>query len=274
MIRLLYTELRRFVRSMSFWLMLAMCAGLGVFAGSYSFSTVYGLIPALTVIVVISLVLTPEISEGGMRNKIIAGHKKGAIFCTQVLIGVLLAVLHSLVFCGSLALAASVYFPQKMLLELFCAVLSCTTAFALLFVTVNMLVSNRTLSPILSFMLVVVLVAVGMFLEERLNYPEFYIQYDVGYVDGDYVQLETQVPHELYIGGVQRKIFTFVHDIDPYSHAAGVFWKAQMYYNPYYTPEMIAEEAAVVQYQPLWSLLTCLLVAVIGCLYFRKKDMK
>lgn len=278
MIRLFGTELRRCFRSVSFLVALAATAGMGVIAAAVSFSTLYGVIPALAVSIVVSLQLTPEFVSGGLRNKIICGHKKGSVFFTQLLIGLVLSVLYTLAFCGGLALNMDGHtaeiLPTDEILRFCCAVFSCTAVFAVLLVTVNMLLSNKTLAPILSFLLIVALLALGMYVEEQLRPEEFWIQYDLVEVNGQWIQQEIKVPNEAYVGGTLRTVYNTFQAVNPYSHAAGVFEVMQMYFNPYYSLEDLAEYTAPVQYQPLWSALMSLLVALVGFLVFRKKDIK
>lgn len=278
MLRIFYAELSRFLKSKYLYIFLAISALVGAFCGIGYFKSIYSLVPVFSVTAAVGLILTPEFTDGGLRNKIIAGHKKGSIYAVEAGICLLLSLVYSLIFFIGFLISSKIsgieFYGNSIILFCLSLVVS-TTVFAMIFSALNMLISNKVLAPIISFMIIVLMLGLGMLVDEQLSYDEFFVQMElVQFPDGSFDYKEVLIPNELYIGGAARHLLTVFDCINPYSHASEIFSVIQMNFNEFYTAKDLEEAAAALSYNPLWTLILGAFMTLIGYVIFKRRDIK
>ena len=106
---LLSAGLHRFRKSAVFWVTLAITLVLGLIAGavtesSASLQIIYFVGLFLVIVIQISLMIGIEFGNGVVRNKLIAGHGKSAVFFSELILSLISATLLFVVFYGAFAL--------------------------------------------------------------------------------------------------------------------------------------------------------------------------
>jgi len=167
-----------------------------------------------------SFFLGTEYSDGTIRNKLIAGHRRSHIFLSNFLtclaVSYLLLVLGWITWIpmiqavGPLEMGVSGFFRYAL------AALGFTAVYAAMFTLVASLTPNKALTVILTLLLWLVLIVAGSGLIDRLNEPEFYG--GMALIDGEFVEVPP-TPNSLYLTGTVRRVCQFLRDLLPSGQA-------------------------------------------------------
>lgn len=211
--------------------------------------------------VLCSLYVGTEYSDGTIRNKIIVGRRRTAIYLSNLIVcaasGILMcAVCFIAYLCVGIPLFGFfVTGIQSVLLFVLC-LLGVTIAFSSMYLIIVMINQNKAVAAVICILSAFLLLLVGSYINAQLNEPEMYDSYM--YVDeaGEIVTEEAQ-PNPNYVGGSKRVAFQFLVDFLPGGQVVQIL-------------NMSAE-------QPLRLLLySCLITAGTtgaGLLLFQKKDL-
>lgn len=208
-----------------------------------------------------SLFLGTEYSDGTIRNKIIVGHTRSAVYLSNLITcsaaGIIMCVSY-------LAAIAAVGFPLLGLPQMdvtailsllfvgFMMVIAGTALFTLL----GMLNQNKAAAAVVCILMMFALLVLASAVNARLEAPEFY----EGYVFTDSLgNAETEtMRNPQYLEGTKREVYQFFLDFLPTGQAIEISTQS--------TPHLWQ--------MPLYSLLIALASTVCGALGFRKKDLK
>lgn len=157
-----------------------------------------------------------EYSDGTMRNKVMAGHKRSHIYLSGFLLCTLGGALFGAVFMGAALLAGLPFFGWEMgaaetAMYLFCGFME-TMAFAAVCNLISMLVPNRTYGLIVNLFVVTGLCLAGIVVMNMLAAPEFINDASMS-IDG--VPVQNYVPNPRYLSGDTRRLFQFILDVLP-----------------------------------------------------------
>lgn len=233
--KLLSAGFRRLWRSRAFWLQLAAMVAVPVFlcisnAGYledgiksefYLEDLVFSMMPAVGFIfaIFISLFLSPEYSEGALRNKLIVGHGRMRIYLANLTVCVAASLIALAVyFAAAVGLGAALFgwfnrgaaeIASYFLISILAAV-----ALTSVSVLVVMCVQNKAIATVLTIVVFVLMMISGSALIDRLNEPEQTYGYVTIKEDGtpEFRELED---NPLYIGGKLRTALEFVRDCNP-----------------------------------------------------------
>ena len=174
-------------------------AGLGIYISisNYSFSQTYGqtvvldsnifshiLLVPIVFSVFCSLFIGTEYSDGTIRNKIVVGHTRRAIYLANLTV----------------------------LLFTLCAAGICLTVSSLL-TLIAMLCHSKAITTVLCILGMIILLFTGTYIRSRLSQPETYSDYSYS-VNGELVS-EGEHPNPLYLRGNKRKVYEFLYDFLP-----------------------------------------------------------
>lgn len=275
MTNLLSANLLRLRKSRAFWTALAVMAGIGVFevtvgycaardmGAAVSLDSRY-LLFALVVGVVLSafcpLFVGAEYSDGTIRNKVLAGHPRTAIYLADLLTCVLAGVLLCLGYILP-ALAEGVpllgWFrlePEAVAWFTLCA-FAMTVALAALFTLVSMLCQNKAVAAVACIFLAYFLLFLGIYLNSRLAEPEMIPARE--YVENGRITYQKAFPNPGYVQGVKRTVYQCLYALP----GCQAVW--------------LAARADACPWQlPLASLLAAAVTTAAGLALFRRKDLK
>lgn len=221
----------------------------------------YAILIGIAAAVVTALYVGTEYSDGAMRNKIMVGHKRGAVYLANLITcevaGVLLCGAYFLGYLGT-GIPLLGFFDCGLLPVLLLVLLgfAMMAAFIALFVLVAMLCQNKAYTAVGCVLLAFLLLFAGVSLNSSLNEPEYYDGYSLT-TNGVTVSQE-QEPNPNYLSGTKREIYAFLFDFVPGGQAVQL-------------AGMAAEHPARMA---LCDLLIVAAATGCGAFWFRRKDLR
>lgn len=223
-----------------------------------NYSTIIGIVVA----VFTSLFLGVEYSDGAIRNKISIGHKRANIYLSNLIITVMTGVFSYLLLVAVVAMIGIPLFGgitvsfSKLLVLLGCILIT-IIAYSGIFTFIAMMISNKTITAIVTIMLAFGAMVTALSCFYVLEAPEFIENAIIQ--NGDTGELEiVQEPNPKYPSETKRKVYQTMLDINP----AG-----QMF-------QIAGSEAPNLKVLPLYSLGILILFTGTGVALFRKKELK
>lgn len=209
----------------------------------------------------VPLFLGADYSDGTIRNKLIAGHRRGGVYLSALFTCLLAVLCLTAVSAAGYALQALATHgilgtdtPHFALCVL--SSVGCVMSFVSLYVVLSMLIDNRAYSLLACISVLFVMVFVSGWLERSLLQSE--IARDVvDFVDGQPVWSEPYV-NPAYVGGWKRTVCEWIIDFLPTGQGS----------------QLSNLEAERVSHFPMHSELFVLLTTGVGLLGFSKKDIK
>ncbi|MBD5085155.1 MAG: ABC transporter permease subunit [Clostridiales bacterium] len=241
MTKLLSANFLRLWKNKTFWVSAVICVALGVLAPLGEFRAVISMNGGVTDLgelgnlallevffeyasfigilagAFVSLFLGTEYSDGTIRNKVMAGHSRAAIYFANLIVGFaasLMCMACYMTFClavgapllgwftKSASLILTAIFGSVVMLAAFCAIFT--------FVTMN--TSRKSTSVVICLLGVFVLLIAAVYLNGRLESPEYISNYFIS-IDG-ITQSEPQLNPQ-YLRGMERKVYQFLYDLLP-----------------------------------------------------------
>lgn len=283
MTKLLSAGYRRLFRSAFFWIgLVAMCVysliGILIRLDEKSFYVEQAaeytadltLLPDLRVGVfvvgiLVALMIGREYSDKTIRNKIIVGHSRGAVYLSNLIIFSTAAAIWYLVslfgvglaiggpVMGGFALPATAF-----ILPAVCQLLA-LIGFTALFLLVATAISNRTVAAVAILLLAIVLLAIPLPLQQALEIPETTEEMVYEPETDSYVATGNMVPCATYIRQPLRALYQLGYHFLP----GGQLEQASPYYK---TADMI--------HIPFWALGFIAAATLGGLVIFKKKELK
>lgn len=167
----------------------------------------------------IPLFLGTEYSDGTIRNKLIIGQKRSAIYLSNLLLclSAALAVAFAFVlpYLGlGLLLHGRLACGWRTLARLSLLALAVSAATASLYVLIAMLCHNKAASAAACILLIFCLLLSCNYLNATLSEPEFYSGF-AQFVNGEMVISDEPEPNSRYVGGTRREIYEFLYESLP-----------------------------------------------------------
>ena len=222
----------------------------------FSYTILIGLVTAIFT----SLFVGTDYSDGTIRNKLIVGHTRIAIYLANLVttgVAALLFCLSCLVSTLALGLpllGAPVAGLQTLCLLLFGSLLL-AVAFAAIFTMVGMVCSNKAAVAVICLVALMLLMIGSSWVVAMLAEPEFYENYTL--TDGEMEVIEN-VRNPRYPTGVWRDVLEFLNDFLPTGQSMQ------------YSQTQVAHPWLLA----LWSFLIALGATLAGALVFRRKDIQ
>lgn len=210
-----------------------------------------------------SLFLGTEYNDGTIRNKLIVGHTRSAIYLSNFLVNIVASLLMCFVF---LVTVCSIGTPLigfltediKLILLTLLGSLLMTIAFCAICTLLSMLLQSKAVVSVVSLIGVFVMLFFSVYLMTALSQPETYSSYSISGDNTDETMHEEVIQNPNFVGGTQREIYKFLLDFLP----AG---QALQYMNM---------SANHLWQMPLYSLSIIVVTTGCGLVFFRKKDVK
>lgn len=207
-----------------------------------------------------SLFLGTEYSDGTIRNKMIVGHTREAIYLSNWFISIFAAILMAAAFILSYSILGSFLLeePEASVREMiFYMVISLftITAYASLFNMLSMLISKKSASAVICLLVFLGLMMLALIIRARLEAPEFFTPYSFT-INGIEQMEPTPNPH--YLQPAARRVHQFFLDVLPYGQSIQLAgWNVV---HPYFLI--------------LYSMVISVVTTAVGIFAFRKKNLK
>lgn len=280
MIKLLRAGFRRAFKSVIFWLGLSASFVTGVMAAfntrsSKGLDDVY-IMPFFVIIaIVVSLLIGAEHSDGALRNKVVVGHSKSAVYFANLIVLTAFSLIALLIYLGVFSLLMVGHtgtFPTYALIISAIGFILVTLAYTIILVSVSMMISQRAANAIVCMILVLATVFASYAIDDMLGHSEF-IEIVTSVNNGNFETIREENPR--YIGGVKREILQSIEGFIPYGSMTEYmkiinpcFWEYNIVLN------LTAEKASHLKILPLYSILSVFSAGVLGWYFFRKKELK
>lgn len=201
----------------------------------------YVLFMAIFSSVFCSLFIGTEYNDGTMRNKLIAGHSRIAVYFSFLIVSITAVFLMCLAYLVSslctgiplLGFFSDAAFP--VVLGHVGAIFILAVAFTAICTAVAMLCQNKATTATVCILGVFLLLFLGVYIHARLEEPEYYETY---YLEAEEAIEENTslTPNPSYISGTKHQVYEFLHDFLPGNQAVQLsslsavhLWKMSFY---------------------------------------------
>lgn len=218
------------------------------------------LCPILTSVLA-ALFVGSDYSGGTLRNKLIAGHRRGNIYLANLITCCCAGIILTIAFVvpqGALGLLLGEQIqsaPAKLLMYVALS-LALMFAFTALFTLIAMLCQNKSCTVAGCILLVFVLLFFGVYITSALNEPEYLVGYS--YTENGVTVEKPETKNPNYVSGTKRQVYEFMQDFTPGGQMLQI-------------SDMDAEEPAMLA---LYDGIILLAVTGVGTVFFRRKDLK
>ena len=222
----------------------------------------YVIFIAVLIPIVCTMFIGVEYADGTIRNKLISGHGKGSVYLSNLI----LCSVASLIMCTSavvpglcvgIPLLGEFAMGWSRAILFFAGVYALSLAWTALFTLLSMLVSNRAISAVAAMLLSLSLLAVGTYLEGRLEAEPTIQGYTIT-VGGEVVEAE-KFPNPSYLSeGLLRNTVQFLCDFTPGGQ----------------TLQHVTQTAAHPELMIVYDTVIFLTATAVGLFLFKRKDVK
>jgi len=208
-----------------------------------------------------SLYIGTEYSDGTIRNKLIVGHTRNAVYLSNFITCSAAGIVMCLSYIAAVAALGipllglserSMGAVIVLILVAFMTVIACTALFALL----CMLNQNKATAAVVCILMIVALLVMASMLNSWLEEPPFYDSCVITDSVGSTSTEKVANPH--FLTGTKREVVQFFLDFLPTGQAI----------------EICSQSTPHLWQMPLYSLGITLGLTGFGVLRFRKKDLK
>lgn len=212
-----------------------------------------------------SMFLGTEYSDGTIRNKLVMGHGRVAIYLSSLIVCFVSATLVCLssivVICAmGIPMFGLLTKPLANTLAVLGTGLFLVASYSAIFTLIAMLISNKPITVITCIFTCLALYFGAMSIGMKLEEPEISPGYT--WVENGELVSSLSHPNPYYLRGVKRAVYEFLYDFLP---AGQGFQLAK---------ENVAEANTLKVQFPLYSLLITVSATTGGILAFRRKDLK
>lgn len=280
--KLLRANFRRLWKSKIFWLGMLFTTGIGLFSSITQYRemmTTPGYHPHIDNIlfsncmfmpvvaaVFIGLFTGTEYSDGTIRNKLVVGQSRYAVYFANFIVCMAAVFLMHLI---NIAVIVTVGFPLVGNLELpvsiliFLGLLSLVTLAALsaIFLLMGMLIDSKANNTAAVIILSTVFLVAATFIDSRIKEPEYYESYTITHTDDSKEQrmeFGEKEKNPNYLQGTRREVYEFLYDFLP---------GCQMLQIVQQSPEHPVRLS-------LYSLSIVVVTTACGVFFFRRKNIK
>jgi len=274
MIKLLNAGFTRLRKNKIFWLLTLFSIGLALFMIYTGYSDMkrykevievqqlllnYSTMIGIVIAIFTSLFLGVEYSDGAIRNKISIGHTRTNIYLSNLIIVAITSLFSYILFMVVVAtigipLFGNITIPISTLLKLIGCIFMIIVSFSSIFTFLAMVISNKTVTAIVSIMLTFGMIMVALTCLNILNAPKFVRT--GSFVNGEMKFEEVENPK--YPSKEKKKVCQTLLDINP----AGQGF------------QIAGRSAPNLKVLPLYSLGIMVIFTGAGMLLFKKKELK
>ena len=274
--KLLRANFSRLWHDRTFWLLTALMVFFGasmavinavnisregtVWVMDFSLLTYVTLAPILNSILV-ALFVGSDYFGGTLRNKLIAGHRRGHIYLANLLTCCCTGIILCLTFVIpqgvlGLLLGGQIRSTPTKLLMYGSLSLALMVAFTALFTLIAMLCQNKSHTVAGCVLLAFILIFLGVYITSALNEPEYLAGYS--YTENGVTVEEPEAKNPNYISGTKRQVYEFMQDFTPGGQVLQI-------------SDMDTEKPVMLA---LYDGIILLAATGFGMAFFRRKDLK
>jgi len=219
----------------------------------------YATILGIIISIFASIFLGVEYSDGAIRNKISIGHKRRNIYLSNFIVITVTSLCFYILFLIivtviGIPLFGNITIPIESLLKLIACIFMVIISYSSIFTFISMLISNKTITAVISIMLAFALMMVALTALRILDTQE-YIQ--TGSMVNGEMKFE-EVLNPKYPSEEKKIVCQVLLDINP----AGQSF------------QIAGRMAPNLNILPLYSLVIALLFTTTGMIIFNKKELK
>lgn len=212
-----------------------------------------------------AMFLGTEYSDGTIRNKLVIGHSRTAIYLSDLIVcfvSSVLVCLSSIVLICAMGIPMFGLLTQPLVntLAMIGTGFLIVAAYSAVFTFIAMLISNKPVTVITCIFTCLILYFGSMTIGMKLDEPEFYYNSDLT-LNGEAIPGHPN-PNPYYLRGTKRSVYEFLYDFLP---AGQGFQLAK---------ENTVETTTLKVQFPLYSLFITVSVTAAGILAFHRKDLK
>lgn len=221
----------------------------------------------LVAAVFIGLFVGTEYNDGTMRNKLIIGHSRGAVYvsnlivCTAALLLMHLMDIAAIVAVG-FPLVGNIEMPVSGLAVLGLISLVTVMALSAVFLVISMLVHSKAYGSVGAIILAIVFLLGAMMIDSRLQEPEYYQPVTLSYSEDTDTTFSSETGEKEknpnYLDGTKREIYEFLYDFLPGCQMLQIAKQSLQH------PVRL----------PLYSLSVIIVTTVCGMAFFGRKNIK
>ncbi len=212
--------------------------------------------------VLVGIFVGTEYSDGTIRNKLIIGHRRPAIYLSNLLV---CSAANGIVFLSHIATAwilgklfLTVEMSVKEILQFTLLELLSFLALTALFVLLAMLIQSKAASSVTILILSIILLFATLTVQQKLDSPEYYEAYSyINEETGEVIEHERE-KNPNYLTGTKRQVYSFLNDFLPSS---------QLYQVAMHESDHAGQMAG-------YAGLLLLVSTGTGIIAFRRKDLK
>ena len=222
---------------------------------------IYVILAPIVNAVLTALFIGNDYSSGTMRNKRIAGHRRGIIYLANLLVCICAGICLCLAFALPQAAARLLLkgelnaAPTTILLYIGLS-FALMIAFTALFTLIAMLCQNKSHTTAGCILLTFALLFAGVYISSTLEEPEYLAAYS--YTENGVTVEEPEQRNPYYITGMKRQVYEFLQDLTPGGQVIQI-------------SEMGVKKPAMLA---IYDGLILLLVTGFGLVFFRREDLK
>lgn len=222
---------------------------------------IYVILAPIVNAVLTALFIGNDYSSGTMRNKRIAGHRRGIISLANLLVCICAGICLCLAFALPQAAAGLLLkgelnaAPTTVLLYVGLS-FALMIAFTALFTLIAMLCQNKSHTTAGCILLTFALLFAGVYISSTLEEPEYLAAYS--YTENGVTVEEPEQRNPYYITGMKRQVYEFLQDLTPGGQVIQI-------------SEMGVKKPAMLA---IYDGLILLLVTGFGLVFFRREDLK
>ena len=222
---------------------------------------IYVILAPIVNAVLTALFIGNDYSSGTMRNKRIAGHRRGIIYLANLLVCICAGICLCLAFALPQAAAGLLLkgernaAPATILLYVGLS-FALMIAFTALFTLIAMLCQNKSHTTAGCILLTFALLFAGVYISSTLEEPEYLAAYS--YTENGVTVEEPEQRNPYYITGMKRQVYEFLQDLTPGGQVIQI-------------SEMGVKKPAMLA---IYDGLILLLVTGFGLVFFRREDLK
>lgn len=284
MSNLLHADFKRLFKSKFFWLSSLVMLAMGVIlpidhffynkeaiAAGYPEDVValdegffnYVIAQFIMISIMTALFVGLDYANGTIRNKIVVGKKRGAIYLSNLITLVTAVAIWSVIYIAAacavgiplLGMFKSGLWNIVSLMLLSFAMICALTAILLV---VTMLCQNRTYSAIICLLMVFALLMTGVIINSMLEEPEMYDAYQVMNTETGEMLYDEGGPNPNYVSGTKRQVLQEMMNILPGGQLIRIC-------------EVNTEELEI---KATYDLLIFVLLSGVGIVFWKRKDLK
>lgn len=281
MTKLLSAGYRRLFRSLTFWLGLVASCAYSLFAvlNNFHYANAWGetsikadhtllpdgLILSLIIAIIVALFVGREYSDKTIRNKIITGHSRLAIYLSNLIVcstaTVILFVVPTLLVglgVGAPLLGGFELPAKAFILPALCGLLA-LLGFNALFILVAMSVQNRTVAAVAILLLAFLLAWIPQPLWDALDAPKQVEEYVYAEELDEFITTGKMIENPAYVGGATRVVYQILYNVLP----GGQIYQSSPF-----------NKTADMDHLPFCALVFIAVTTAGGLVIFKKKELK